>query len=50
MRSVGIKVLNSRLSEYVRLAAAGATELATCDRRMSEAARALRIPLFDLPA
>lgn len=29
MRSVGIKVLNSRLSEYVRLAAAGETVLVT---------------------
>ena len=29
MRSVGIKVLNSRLSEYVRLAAAGETILVT---------------------
>lgn len=29
MRAVGIKVLNSRLSEYVRLAAAGETILIT---------------------
>ena len=29
MRSVGIKVLNSRLSEYVRLAATGETILVT---------------------
>ena len=29
MRSVGIKVLNSRLSEYVRLAASGETVLIT---------------------
>lgn len=29
MRSVGIKVLNNRLSEYVRLAAAGETVLVT---------------------
>lgn len=29
MRSVGIKVLNSRLSEYVRLAASGETILVT---------------------
>ena len=29
MRSVGIKVLNSKLSEYVRLAAAGETVLVT---------------------
>lgn len=29
MRSVGIKVLNSRLSEYVRLAASGETVLVT---------------------
>ena len=29
MRSVGIKVLNSKLSEYVRLAAAGETILVT---------------------
>lgn len=29
MRSVGIKVLNSRLSEYVQLAAAGETILVT---------------------
>ena len=29
MRSIGIKVLNSKLSEYVRLAAAGETILVT---------------------
>ncbi|MCY4587792.1 MAG: hypothetical protein OXB98_17280 [Bryobacterales bacterium] len=29
MRSVGVKVLNSRLSEYVRLAASGETVLVT---------------------
>ena len=29
MRSVGIKALNSRLSEYVRLAASGETVLVT---------------------
>ena len=29
MRSVGLKVLNSKLSEYVRLAAAGETVLVT---------------------
>lgn len=29
MRSIGIKVLNSRLSEYVRLAASGETVLVT---------------------
>ena len=29
MRSVGTKVLNSRLSEYVRLAASGETTLVT---------------------
>lgn len=29
MRSVGIKVLNSRLSEYIRLAASGETVLVT---------------------
>ena len=29
MRSVGIKALNSRLSEYIRLAAAGETVLVT---------------------
>ncbi len=29
MRSVGIKILNSRLSEYVRLAASGETILVT---------------------
>ena len=29
MRSVGLKVLNNRLSEYVRLAAAGETVLVT---------------------
>lgn len=29
MRSIGIKVLNSRLSEYVRLAASGETILVT---------------------
>ena len=29
MRSVGIKVLNNRLSEYIRLAAAGETVLVT---------------------
>ena len=29
MRSVGIKTLNSKLSEYVRLAAAGETVLVT---------------------
>ena len=29
MRSVGVKVLNSRLSEYLRLAASGETVLVT---------------------
>ena len=34
MRSVGIKVLNSRLGEYVRLAASGETILVTDRDRM----------------
>ena len=36
MRSVGIKVLNSRLSEYVRLAASGETILVTDRDRVAE--------------
>ncbi|WP_420443007.1 type II toxin-antitoxin system Phd/YefM family antitoxin [Candidatus Poriferisodalis sp.] len=48
MRSVGIKVLNSRLSEYVRLAAGGETILVTDrDRVVAEMGppRATRSPL-----
>lgn len=49
MRSVGIKVLNSRLSEYVRLAAAGETVLVTDrDRVVAEIGppRAERSPIL----
>ena len=34
MRSIGIKILNSRLSEYVRLAASGETILVTDRNRV----------------
>lgn len=49
MRSVGIKVLNSRLSEYVRLAASGETILVTDrDRVVAELGppRETRSPLL----
>ena len=49
MRSVGIKVLNSRLSEYVRLAASGETVLVTDrDRVVAELCpvRATRSPIL----
>ena len=49
MRSVGIKALNSRLSEYVRLAASGETILVTDrDRVVAEIAppRAGRSPVL----
>ena len=49
MRSVGIKVLKNRLSEYVRLAAAGETVLVTDrDRVVAELSppRAERSPLL----
>ena len=49
MRSVGIKILNSRLSEYVRLAAAGETVLVTDrDRVVAEIGppRETRSPLL----
>jgi len=49
MRSVGIKVLNSRLSEYVRLAASGETVLVTDrDRVVAEIGppREARSPLL----
>lgn len=48
MRSVGIKVLNSRLSEYVRLAAGGETVLVTDrDRVVAEMGppREIRSPM-----
>jgi antitoxin (DNA-binding transcriptional repressor) of toxin-antitoxin stability system len=49
VRSVGIKVLNSKLSEYVRLAASGETVLvADHDRRMVTLAAAMSIPLVEL--
>jgi len=38
MRSVGIKLLRNKLSEYIRLAAGGETVLITdCDRRRGRA-------------
>ncbi len=49
MRSVGLKVLNNKLSEYVRLAAAGETVLVTDrDRVVAEIVppRAERSPLL----
>ena len=49
MRSVGLKVLNSKLSEYVRLAAAGETVLVTNrDRVVAEIVppRAERNPIL----
>lgn len=49
MRSVGIKVLNSRLSEYVRLAASGETILVTDrDRVVAELGplKATRSPIL----
>ncbi len=49
MRSVGIKALNSKLSEYVRLAAAGETVLVTDrDRVVAEIGppRASRSPVL----
>ena len=49
MRSVGIKALNSRLSEYVRLAASGETILVTdSDRVVAELGplRETRSPVF----
>ena len=49
MRSVGLKVLNNKLSEYVRLAAAGETVLVTNrDRVVAEIVppRAERSPIF----
>ncbi len=49
MRSVGIKVLNNRLSEYVRLAASGETVLVTDrDRVVAEIGppRETRSPLL----
>ena len=49
MRSVGIKVLNSRLSEYVRLAASGETILVTDrDRVVAELGplREIRSPIL----
>ena len=49
MRSVGIKALNSRLSEYVRLAASGETILVTDrDRVVAELGplRETRSPVF----
>ena len=49
MRSVGLKVLNSKLSEYVRLAAAGETVLVTDrDRVVAEIVppRAERSPML----
>ena len=49
MRSVGIKVLNSRLSEYVRVAASGETVLITDrDRIVAELGppHATRSPLL----
>ena len=49
MRSVGLKVLNNRLSEYVRLAAAGETVLVTDrDRVVAEIVppRAERSPIL----
>lgn len=49
MRSVGLKVLNNRLSEYVRLAAAGETVLVTDrDRVVAEIVppRAERSPVL----
>lgn len=60
MRVVGIKILKNKLSEYIRIAAAGervlvtmqflreqgvALELATYDQRMREAAVKMKIPL-----
>ena len=52
MRCVGIKVLNSRLSEYVRLAASGETVLVTNrDRVVAELGppRETRSPIFADP-
>ena len=52
MRSVGIKVLNSRLSEYVRLAASGETILVTDgDRVVAELGplQKTRSPIFADP-
>ena len=49
MRSVGLKVLNSKLSEYVRMAAAGETVLVTDrDRVVAEITppRAERSPIL----
>ena len=49
MRSVGLKVLNNKLSEYVRLAAAGETVLVTDrDRVVAEIVppRAERSPIL----
>ena len=49
MRSVGLKVLNSKLSEYVRLAASGETVLVTDrDRVVAEIVppRAERSPML----
>ena len=49
MRSIGIKILNSRLSEYVRLAASGETILVTDrDRVVAEIGppRATRSPVL----
>ena len=49
MKSVGIKILNSRLSEYVRLAASGETVLVTDrDRVVAEIGppRATRSPIL----
>lgn len=49
MRSVGLKILNNRLSEYVRLAAAGETVLVTDrDRVVAEIVppRAERSPML----
>ena len=53
MRSVGIKVLNSKLSEYVRLAAAGETILVTDrDRVVAELGplRETRSPSSPMPS
>ena len=52
MKSVGIKALNNRLSEYVRLAAGGETVLVTNrDRVVAELGppRATRSPIPDDP-
>ncbi len=50
MRSVGIKVLNSRLSEYVRLAASGETVLVTDRDRVVAELGPLRQTRSPVPA